>query len=201
MANEFRKEVKLVPKTITQMVDAIVMQDIESVQSQVVDGQVVDVPVITQVPVTVQQEQNVEVMVYEEVETQLTDAEQAALDAKRAALVQPQLATALAAHRTEFELAGVMVDGNIIPTDPHTKTLILMAVNATQFKMEYVLNTFKTKDGKWISLNSNQIFAIMEAMLAHSEKCLETEKALADKLDTYTSVDNLLIDFDAAMNS
>ncbi|WP_395593057.1 DUF4376 domain-containing protein (plasmid) [Pseudomonas sp. B26140] len=106
------------------------------------------------------------------------------------ALNQTDMLNALAAHRFEFETAGLDIGGGIqIKTDRESQGQIANAFVSLNFDL--IPDTpFKAVEG-WSTVTKAQILPIAKATAAHTRACFSGEKAVQDLIGAAKSADDI----------
>jgi hypothetical protein len=110
-----------------------------------------------------------------------------------------QLLASLAAHRYSVETGGITAGGIPILTDDRTKLMLNGALAAATQNPAFSTQ-WKTPAG-FVTLGAAQIAAIAGAVAQHISKCFSAEAAVAADIASYSTMQQVVAAFDAAMAS
>ena len=131
---------------------------------------------------------------------QLTDAEQAAHDARQTAWdagAQGRILSDLAAHRYAVQTGGTTVNGIAFLTDSDSQVALMGAMIIASANPAYTVN-WKTPAG-FFTLTATQVISIANTVAAFIQQCFSTEATLIANVAQYSDTPTIIAAFDAAM--
>jgi len=115
-------------------------------------------------------------------------------------VVEPEpvdMKLALANHRYFMETSGVNLGGVLVQTDRDARSNLIGAYLRAMQDPNYTVR-WKTADG-FITLSAAQIIAASNAASDHVKKCFETEEIIEGRIDSYVSVQAMIVDFNTEL--
>lgn len=112
--------------------------------------------------------------------------------------VKLKLCTALAAYRYERQIAGIVVGGVRVSTEPEVLNLLTGARIKAKESADYKLDW--TNVTETVQLTAAQIIGLADAAAAYVQKCFTAQASVIEMIGTFSSIAAALSAFDAKMS-